>query len=122
MGVLLGACYCAAGGQFKRLPQRPAHAGPIHAGRFTPERAVVDHAVGLGEGEHREAVLVHAVVTAAASQESGVGILVDDHASQGLADRYPIGSEIGVLTRSQKNHDGHPRDAGPDLAVGPGTA
>ena len=66
-------------------------------------------------------MLVHAVVAPVTSQKPGVGILFDDHAPQGLADRHPVGSVVWILTRGQQHHHGHPRHPRPRLAVSPGS-
>ena len=118
-GIVPGAGHRAPRGQFERLPERAAL---LTAGRcLGPEHSVVDGSVGLGQGEHAEAVLVHAVLTLPRPEKSGLGVLGGDHAPQRLADRHAIRSVVRIFARGEQGHHRHTGHAGAGLAILPGS-
>ena len=93
--------------QLERLADRPR--GLL----IGPEGALVHGAIGLGERQHGEAVVIHARPDVA-----GVRVLGADQAPEGLADVAAVDPEVGVLARGQEGEQGQGGHARPLLARG----
>ena len=64
-----------------------------------PEIAIVDGAIGFGQGEHGEAMFVHA-----GADDAGVAALRRDEAAQAAADMIAVEPEVRVLARGEHDH------------------
>src|SRR5439155_26848757 len=79
-----------------------------------PNLPVVHHAIGLGEREHGEAVIVHA-----GAEVAGPAILAVDQAAHGSPDIVAVQAKIRIFARGQKGHESQAGDSRSRLASGP---
>ena len=99
----------AADGEIQRL------CDATHRFFTLPQQRLVHRTVGLGQGQHGKAVVVHAVW-----QITGGCVLAADHRPQRPADVWRVTAKVRLLTTSQKRHEADaidPRAALPALPV-----
>src|SRR5207249_9694662 len=95
-----------AHGQLQGLPDRPR---PL---AVRPEVALIHGAVGFGQPEHGEPVVIHAA-TDGITEDAGLVILGGDDAAERLADVIAVRAEVWILAGGDEDQHGHAGDAGP---------